>query len=331
MVSVLQFCVFSDCKMPELPEVETIRRGLEKYVVGYTIEDVDVRLPKMVVGKVQNIIGAKIQSVRRFGKGLVIDLDNGYSLAIHVKMTGQLIFRKVPPSFAPPMAGLRKGKRVRRVEDSVGELPGKHTHVIFKLKTNPSTSLRRKSEERKKMLRVAQHDNERAYLYYNDQRQFGWVKILKTADVSVLPFFKSLGKEPLKDLTRKDFAQVVASAKQPVKIVIMDQARIAGIGNIYANDALFRAKINPKRAANSLTKAETKELFDAIEAVLQKGIEAGGASEWHYVDVLGGKGKYQNFFLVYGKDGKPCSRCGTTIERIKLGGRGTFFCPQCQQ
>ncbi len=267
--------------MPELPEVETIRLGLQKFLVGHTIKDIELRLPKQFHGDPSLPIGGKIIAARRFGKGLVIDLDNKFSLAIHVKMTGQLVFSHLPLVIS------------------------KYTHVIFHL------------------------DNDQALLY-NDMRQFGWIRVLPTKDVLDLPFFKNLGKEPLKDLTCKDFQTLLQKYKTPIKLLIMDQTKIAGVGNIYANDALYLAKIHPKRPAFSLENKEQKALFDAIEQVLEKGIEVGGASEWHYVDVLGGKGKYQNFFLVYRKNGKLCQRCGTIIKKIKLGGRGTFFCPSCQ-
>lgn len=278
--------------MPELPEVETIRLGLQKCVVGHTIAEVEVRLAKMFSGSVKDIVGAKIIAVRRLGKGLVIDLDNGYSLAVHVKMTGQLIYK-----------GTKGPKEKKGTE--VLNLPDKYTHVRFTL------------------------DNE-AVLYYRDMRQFGWIKVLSTKDVMDMPFFKSLGKEPLRDLTFDDFQTILQKYKTPIKLLLMDQRKIAGIGNIYANDALYLAKIHPKRPAARLSNSEMRALFDAIEQVLRKGIEVGGASQWHYVDVLGERGQYQNFFQVYQKNGEPCPRCGVRIEKTQLGGRGTFFCPVCQ-
>jgi formamidopyrimidine-DNA glycosylase len=289
--------------VPELPEVETIRLGLQRYVVGHTIVDVEVRLAKMLSGDVKYVIGAKIIGVRRFGKGLVIDLDNGFSIAVHVKMTGQLLYVFALDARGSASAGASADKPV--APGFSFDLPDKYTHVIFSLDNN-------------------------ADLYYRDIRQFGWVKILATKDVLELPFFKSLGLEPLKNLTFEKFKERL-TVKTAIKLVLMDQKKIAGIGNIYANDALFMAKIHPKRPASSLSKNEQKELFIAIEKVLQKGIEAGGASEWNYVDVLGGRGKYQNFFQVYQKEGKPCRNCGTIIEKITLGSRGTFFCPACQR
>lgn len=290
--------------MPELPEVETIRFGLQKYIVGHVIEDIDVRLPKMVHGDTQSVIDAKIKDVRRFGKGLVIDLDNGYSIAIHIKMTGQLIY------FGPDRP---KDAQLASAKTGV-KLPNLHTHVIF-------------------------HFNKGSELYYNDIRRFGWIKIVKTSEVSELPFFKELGPEPpilapvvgRPVLTLAKFTEILSRARGPIKPLLMDQKKIGGIGNIYANDALFVAKISPRRPANSLSEKEITALFTAIEKVMKKGLAVGGASEWQYVNALGEAGKYQNFFQVYGKVGRPCERCGTKIEKITMAGRGTFFCPNCQK
>lgn len=280
--------------MPELPEVESIRIGLQTYLVGHTIQNVTVRMPKMLSGDVTHIIESTVTGVRRFGKGLVIDLSNNFSIAVHVKMTGQLIYTgpKVP-----------RGTQVSK--EKVGKLPKKATHLIFHL----------------------DHD---AVLYYNDQRQFGWVKIVETEKVFELPFFKDLGPEALKDLTFETFAKILSSTKSAIKPLLMEQKKMSGVGNIYANDALYVAKIHPKRPANSLTKEEMRVLFDALEEVLKKGLAAGGSSEWAYVNALGEEGSYQKIFLVYGKDNTPCPRCNTVIERITLGSRGTFFCPTCQ-
>lgn len=284
--------------MPELPEVETIRLGLEKYLIGHSIESVDIRLPRIFSGDHKKAIGAKVIAVRRFGKGLLIDLDNDYSIAVHVKMTGQLLYRQV--------SGVSRVSRVSRGKVDINNLPDVYTHVVFTL-------------------------DKGAKLYYRDMRQFGWVKILPTKDAYDLPFFKSLGPEPFKDLTLEKFKSILSKNKTNIKLLLMNQKKISGIGNIYANDMLFIAGIDPRRSSLSLTDKEQVKLFRSLEQVLKKGLEAGGASEWHYVDVLGGTGKYQNFFQVYNKKGKPCKKCGTKIEKIILGGRGTFFCPKCQK
>lgn len=303
--------------MPELPEVETIRRGLKKYIVGKTIADVEIRLPKIFQGDPKAIIGAEFVDVRRYGKGLVMDLNNGYSLTAHVKMTGQFVYKET--------------KRIEEAKGAmknfhpklgiVGELPNKWTHVIFTLsdKHHKGTSFLEAS-------RTAP-----SVLYYNDIRQFGWLKIVKTPKVHDLPFFKGLGPEPFADLTLPIFEKIVSSSVMPIKPLLMDQKKISGVGNIYANDALYLARIDPRRSAKSLSETEIHTLYQAVLEVLQKGIEYGGASETNYITVEGGKGSYQNHFLVYGKTGEVCRRDGGIIKRIIQGGRSTFFCPACQR
>lgn len=283
--------------MPELPEVETIKLGLQKYLVGHTIVAVDVKLPKMVTGDTKHILGAKITAVERFGKGLVIELSNDFCIAIHIKLTGQLIFADKKQE-AP--------KEIKVIKDMHSTLPNKWTHVIF-------------------------HLDKGALLYYNDFRQFGWIKILKKEDIKSLEFFRDLGPEFFKDLTLEKFTKILSSSNSPVKVVIMDQKRMSGVGNIYANDGLNVARIDPRRKAKTLSKEETTVLFHAIEKVLKKGIETGGASELSYVNALGLEGSYQDHFVAYGREGKPCKNCGAPLKKIKLGSRGTYFCEQCQQ
>ncbi|MEK7534636.1 MAG: bifunctional DNA-formamidopyrimidine glycosylase/DNA-(apurinic or apyrimidinic site) lyase [Patescibacteria group bacterium] len=304
--------------MPELPEVETIRLGLQRYIVGKTIEDVEVRLPKIISGDTKNIIGGKVVDVKRFGKGLVIDLDNGYSLAIHIKLTGQLIYRG---SEVSKVSNVSKGK-------IGGELPNKFTHVIFKLKSPHFAPLSGASRGKQNS---KDGNGKNAYLYYNDLRQFGWIKIVKTDEVKNLPFFKDLGPEFLNNLTMKQFNNIVSSSSSSIKPLLMDQKKMSGVGNIYANDALFEAKIDPRRSAKQITPEEAKRLFDSILKVLKKGLESGGASELSFVNVLGQEGGYQNHFLVYGRESEKCKRCGSEIKKIRLGGRGTYFCEKCQK
>lgn len=288
--------------MPELPEVETIRLGLQKYLVGHKILDVDVKLPKIVSGETKNIIGKRVESVERYGKGLVINLDNGYSIAVHIKLTGQLIYND--PAFA-------KNRNIHISKSKVGDLPNKFTHVIFKLDKNAS-------------------------IYYNDIRRFGWIKIIKREELPTLPFFKDLGPEPLPSsgqapLTLQKFQELLSISSLAVKVLIMDQKKIGGVGNIYANDALFLAGIDPRRKAKEISPLEAQKLYRAILEVLKKGLKYGGASELTYVNALGQEGDYQNHFLVYGKAGKPCPKDKTIIQKVFLGGRGTYFCPKHQK
>lgn len=285
--------------MPELPEVETIKLGLQKYVVGHQVEEIIINLPKRFFGDPKLLHGGVVIGIRRFGKGLLLDFSNGFSLAIHVKMTGQLLYRSgdTARGFAPGTGPVTPHLR--------DELPDQYTHVVF-------------------------HLDNGAVLYYRDVRQFGWIRVVKTSEALVLPFFKSLGKEPLRDLTLTDFRKLL-TVKTPIKTLFLDQHKIAGIGNIYANDALFLAGILPTRPAVSLRAVEQKKLFAAIEKVLKESIAVGGASASNYVNVLGEKGTYQDQFLVYKRDGKPCRICKTIVTRMTMGGRGTFICKRCQQ
>ena len=285
--------------MPELPEVETIKLGLQKYLLGKKIVGVEVRLRRIFSGDEKNIIGAKITSIDRFGKGLVINLSNGYSIAAHIKLTGQFVYRDSTTL------------KIKLSPKVGSQIPNKFTHVIFKL-------------------------DKGAFLYYNDIRQFGWIKVVKTSDLKTIPFFKDLGPEPLPSsgqaaLTFSLFEKIVKSSNIAIKLLIMDQKKIGGIGNIYANDALFDAAIDPRRSAKQIKPDETKRLYSSILKVLKKGLENGGASELNFVNALGQEGKYQHHFLAYARDGQKCVRCGSIMQKITLGGRGTYFCEECQR
>lgn len=292
--------------MPELPEIETLKMGILKYVVGHKILGVEKSHPKILQGDIENIIGAEVTGVDRVGKGLILVLSNGYCLAIHVKLTGQIIYRDAATSDIPVS------------KEKVGSLPNLFTHVILEL------------------------DHE-AKLYYNDQRRFGWIKIVKSSDLKDLSFFRDMGPEPfealgqkapdpMRDLTLSRFKFVVGKKQTKIKPLLMDQTNMGGIGNIYANDALFLSKISPERPGKSLTDEELTKLYDSLLVVLKKGFESHGASELSFVNVLGQEGEYQNHTLVYGKRNKPCpNNCGGKILFTKIAGRGTYYCPTCQK
>ncbi len=303
--------------MPELPEIETIKLGLRKYLIGHKIIDVKVNIPKMFIGSAEQIIGAKITGLKRIGKGLIIELDNGYLLAVHLKMTGQLVFRDKNTE------GLVLSKKV-----GGDVLPSKYSHIIFSL-------------------------DKGAKLYYNDLRRFGWIKVLKKDELMQMPFFKEMGPEPKvasdlagKELTFPYFKDVTLKSNLPIKVLLMDQKKIGGIGNIYANDALFKAGIDPRRKGKTLSGEELDKLYKAVFYVLEKSLEYGGSSDENFVNALGQEGAYQNHTLVYGKKGQKCLKChstlrdkpsgsdsksGSVIQKIMLGGRGTFYCPGCQK
>lgn len=288
--------------MPELPEIETVKLGLQKYLVGHRIENIEVRIPKMFVGKKEDILGVKIINIKRIGKALIIEFDNDYLLAVHFKMTGQLVFRD-------------KNTESLVLSKKVGGdfLPTKYSHIIFTL-------------------------DKGAMLYYNDLRQFGWIKILKKDELMKIPFFREMGPEPKvgEDLAGKElkfdyFKSVLLKSNLAIKVILMDQKKIGGIGNIYANDALFLAGINPTKKGKSLNDTEFEKLFKAIFVVINKSLSFGGSSDENFVNALGQDGNYQDHTLVYGKKGQKCPKCGLAIQKIQLGGRGTFFCSVCQK
>jgi formamidopyrimidine-DNA glycosylase len=282
--------------MPELPEIESIKKQLGRLLSGHKIVSVEIKSRKTFQGDEKKIIGGKVVGTRRFGKVSVIDLDNGYSVITHLKLTGQYIYRGPnllnPKSLSPKVTG---------------GIPGPHTLVIFNLDRG-------------------------GHLYYNDVRRFGWIKVEKTSEVESEPFIKKLGPEPFRDLTLDLFRQILSKTSRAVKVVIMDQEKMGGVGNIYANDALWLSKINPKTLAKELKEAEVKLLYSSILKVLKEGLKYGGASELAFVTPDGTEGEYQNHTLTYGHDGEPCERCHKArIEKIFLGGRGTYFCPVCQK
>ncbi len=287
--------------MPELPEVETLKLGLQKYVKGNKITEVNVIDSKLLSGNPKEILGSKVKDVKRYAKGLVLELDNGYVVAFHIKLTGQLIYRD------------ESNKDLDVLKPTPSKVPNKFTRVDIVFDNN-------------------------SHLYFQEVRGFAWMKILPEKELKTLPFFKTLGPEPIPSpgsttplLTLAMFEKIVEKSNLPIKVLLMDQTKIGGIGNIYANDSCFEAKIDPRRKAKTLTKKEIKVLFESVLKVLEKGIKYRGSSELNFVDVLGQKGEYQNHFLIYGRKNKPCRReDGGIVEKIYLGGRGTFFCTNCQ-
>ena len=282
--------------MPELPEVETIKLQLLKFLKGHRVVSVEVKNRKIFEGNEKDLIGGRVKEVRRFGKVVVIDFDNGFSLLTHLKLTGQLIYQ------GPNLSS--KGQLSEKV---IGGVPGPHTHVIFSL------------------------DRE-GVLYYNDIRRFGWIKITKSEDLKTNNFIAKLGPEPFKDLTIDLFKNILSKSSRPIKVVLMDQEKIAGLGNIYANEALWLTRVNPKKPANELSSHEAMQLFEAILKVLKLGIKYGGTSDQAYVTPEGKEGEYQKHTLVYGRDGEVCGCCKKNkINKFFLGGRGTYWCPVCQK
>lgn len=280
--------------MPELPEVESIRLKLLKYLIGHKIKKIELRFSGRFFGDKEKLIGGMIIDIRRFGKAQSIDLANGYSILVHVKMTGQLLYE------GPNCVQIPFSKKV------LGGVSGKHTHVVFYLDRG-------------------------GRLYFNDVRKFGWIKVIETQEVKNDVFVKNLGPDAVNDLTFEYFQKIITKSLRPIKITIMDQSKISGVGNIYANDALWLAKINPKKACKDLNIKDKKKLFNAIKLVLKEGIKYGGSSETSFVTPDGQEGSYQNHTLVYGHRGEKCKRCKKgKIIKYFVSGRGTFACDICQ-
>jgi len=287
--------------MPELPEVETVRIGLSGLLPKRRITAVSHDWPKSfpnAEGDVDRfLVGAAVQDVRRRAKVLIIDLDSDYSLVIHLKMTGQLVFRS-------PAANFGAG----HPNDSlVGELPDKSTRVTFTFEDDSK-------------------------LFFNDQRKFGWVRLLPTLEIENLDFFKKVGPEPLSDdFAADDFiTRLLRRKTSGIKAVLLDQTVIAGVGNIYADESLWAAKIHPETKVQDVPAAKLKMLYTELRKILQLSIEKGGSTDRNYVNHEGKKGSYLTFAQVFRRGGKPCSRCGTTIIKTRAAGRGTHLCPTCQ-
>jgi len=266
--------------MPELPEVETLKREINSCLIGKKITEVCIFSPKVIREPSPEdfqkaLEGASIRNCLRRAKVLILELSNGKSLAIHLKMTGQLIF------------------------------PGKGA---------------------KARVRFTFSDGKK--LDFNDQRLFAELRVMD--DWRTLPFVQGLGPEPF-DITLEQFKEMLEKKKTKIKPLLMDQAFISGIGNLYAAECLFCAKVDPARPANRLTNKEKETLFACIRDVLGKAIRCGGSSVDEYVRLSGEQGGYAAFHTVYGRQGKPCYTCKTPIKRIALGGRGTYFCPRCQK
>lgn len=281
--------------MPELPEVETIRRGLAKSLVGHKILSVKVLAPKLFIGDPQLIVDQEVLETSRRAKILIFKLANAFLLT-HLKMTGQLIFQ---PNQGELVIGGHPDKVYRL------QLPHKHSHVVIEF------------------------DN--GTLYFNDLRKFGWMKVLNSLD-ELNGEVAHLGPEyTWPEFTVEYFQTELAKRRVTIKQTLLDQTLVAGIGNIYADESLFSAKIDPRRKANELTKTESKKLFACVSKVFNLSLQHGGTSSRDYRQADGSMGTYLQVANVYQREGLPCRVCGQPIERIKISGRSSHFCPRCQK
>jgi formamidopyrimidine-DNA glycosylase len=283
--------------MPELPEIETIRLYLKDFLINKEITDIEILSKKQFPQEKEEVLGRKVVDISRFAKVLVLKLDNKKTLAVHLKLSGQLVW-----------IGKKKEKITlgHPIPKSGSVLPGKTTRIIITF--------------------------ENGKLFFNDLRKFGWIKLWEENQLKKET--EKLGLEPLEDkFTKQALYQILQSSRRAVKILLMDQLKISGIGNIYANEALFESRIDPRKPAKEISKKQAEDLRKAIVKVLKKGIKYGGSSgkDELYIRPDGTKGEFQNYFKVYQRQGELCKNCKGTVKRINLGGRGTFFCPNCQK
>ncbi|HZC15621.1 MAG TPA: bifunctional DNA-formamidopyrimidine glycosylase/DNA-(apurinic or apyrimidinic site) lyase [Caulobacteraceae bacterium] len=287
--------------MPELPEVETVRRGLEPALAGARLARVEARRPDLrfplPVGFVQRLTGARIERLDRRAKYLLAPLDRGDTLVMHLGMSGRF-----------EVAGL---ETTRRPGEFVYASPAdpKHAHVVFETDTA-------------------------ARVTYFDPRRFGYMALIASAQLSVHPWFAGLGPEPLgPDFTGAHLARAFAGRRQSVKASLMDQRIVAGLGNIYVCEALFQTRLSPLRPAGEISLRALNKLASAVKAVLEEAIEAGGSTLRDYAGADGALGYFQHRFKVYGRECEPCLGlgCAGVVERIVQAGRSTFYCPSCQR
>lgn len=289
--------------MPELPEVETVRLGLQPAMEGFRLTEVQTRrgdlripFPKDFVARTK---GRKVKSLRRRAKYILADLDSGETLVIHLGMSGRM--------------SVYAGGKQRKLGNYVYDTPpegagsGKHDHVVFETDAP-------------------------ARIIFNDHRRFGLMALVNTDRLEEDKLFKEIGVEPLsKAFDTAYLAKALEGKKTPIKSALLDQRLIAGLGNIYACEALFRAGISPKRLAGAVKRERLPGLVAAIKKVLTDAIAAGGSTLRDHAQATGDPGNFQHQFLIYGREGLKCkNNCPGTVKRIVQSGRSTFYCPKCQ-
>jgi len=297
--------------MPELPEVENLRRGLEKKIVGQKIMWVKVNKPKLVSGKGNirvaspkkvhefeaGLKGEIFSEIERRAKNLIFRFASGKVLLVHLKMSGQFVYKSNSETI---MGG-------HPIELSETELPNKHTHITFEL--------------------------EKGTLFYNDTRMFGYLLYYPNAkSFDAENHFGSYGVEPLsKEFTVKYLTDNLKNRKGKIKSILMAQDIVTGVGNIYADESLFEARIHPERSASSIRNDQIKLLYKAVLQIMKRAIEVGGSSVATYRLLDETRGNYAREHKVYGKAGEKCPRCGTPLKKILIQSRTTIFCPHCQK
>jgi formamidopyrimidine-DNA glycosylase len=298
--------------MPELPEVESLRRSLKPYIIGKTIQSITVHKPKLVSGsgtvrqpldyKKQefetNPIGAQITDITRVAKNLILHLSNGQVILVHLKMTGQLVYQD---------ENQNKVLGGHPIQASENQLPNQHSHIIFEL--NQGT------------------------LYYNDVRMFGYVLLYPNLEtIYQLGHFDKIGLDPFdSNFTSEYLYKNLKTKKSKLKTVLLNQVIVTGLGNIYADEVCFKASILPTRMTNTLNKKEVSKLYNAITEIIPKAVEMGGSSIANYIMADGSRGTYAREHKVYGKAGNQCVVCDQTLQKTTINSRTTVFCQFCQK
>ena len=288
--------------MPELPEVETIRRGLDRLMVGKTVKGArQIDSPKSFPNSPSDVsaflVRAHVTNVRRRAKVLLVGLNTGYTLVTHLKMTGQLV-----------LVGAERWGGGHPNDSLIGALPDRSTRVTIEF-TDGST------------------------LYFNDQRKFGWMKLIPTLEVPNLDFMQKVGPEPLEDsFTAQEFIPRVRRRNNTsIKAAILDQTVLAGVGNIYADESLWGARIHPAQKVREVSDEQLASLLHEVKYVMNLSIEKGGSTDRNYVNAEGKRGSYIDFARVFRREGLSCPRHrDVLVEKLKVAGRGTHVCPTCQ-
>lgn len=288
--------------MPELPEVETIRRGLsslliDKAVAHARVHDSPKSFPNDISSTEQFLYAAQVIAVRRRAKVLIIDLSSQYSLVVHLKMTGQLVYR-----------GSEVFGGGHPTDSLIGELPDRSTRVTLTF-------------------------SDGSHLFFNDQRKFGWMKLMPTLEVPNLDFMKKVGPEPLEDsfTTQEFIPRVRRRNNTSIKAALLDQTVLAGVGNIYADESLWGARIHPAQKVREVSDEQLASLLHEVKYVMNLSIAKGGSTNRNYVNAEGKRGSYIDFARVFRREGLNCPRHpDVLVEKLKVAGRGTHICPICQ-
>lgn len=310
--------------MPELPEVETIKRGLAKVIVGKKIADIEIETAKSFLGNKNDVIDTEITGIERRAKLIQIKLSNNLNLLFHLKLTGQLIYRQSTDSLQQTANRKKYISKISNKQLAVSRQPsanfagGHPSHDWHADLPNSNT-------------RIIFTFNDNSKLFFNDLRKFGWCKVLTSQSIKALK--KEFGIEPFsKDFTIPNLQVYAAKfGNRKIKQFLIDQKIIAGIGNIYADESLFEAKISPFRKINTIKLSEWTKLQKSILRILKMAIKYGGTTDSDYVNAEGKKGGMQNHLKVYHRAGQKCFGCNGQVKRITLGGRGTHYCPACQR